>query len=103
MTEHTISGVEPVTDHVHHNSWSANLEKPQHGEQRAAVVRGAIEAVEHTAPGYHVNLVTHGAHGRPDSYLVEVLAEKFGDDIECSYVKQCGCGGHVLRVQVRDR
>jgi len=33
------------------------------------VVEQAIEAVEHTEPGNHVNLVTHGDHGHPSSYL----------------------------------
>ena len=103
MNDHTLTDVEPVTDHVHHNSWSANLEKPIHGERLSAVVTGAIEAVEHTAPGYHVNLVTHGAHGRPESYLGPVLHEEFGDQVDWSYIKQCGCGGHVLRVRVHNR
>jgi putative CGCGG family rSAM target protein len=58
--------VEPVPDHVHDNSWSANLEKPRHAEDRDRVVAGAVEAVEHTAPGNHVNLVTHGDHGHPE-------------------------------------
>ena len=93
MSDHTLSDVEPVTDRVHHNSWSANVENPVHGEHRAAVVVDAVEAVEHTAPGYHVNLVTHGAHGRPESYLGPALREEFGDGVDWSYVEQCGCGG----------
>ncbi|ELZ32489.1 hypothetical protein C474_06697 [Halogeometricum pallidum JCM 14848] len=103
MSDHTRSDVEPVTDRVHHNSWSANLEKPVHGDRRDAIVAGAIEAVEHTAPGYHVNLVTHGAHGRPEEYLGPILGEEFGELVEWSYVEQCGCGGHVLRVHVYER
>ncbi len=27
------------------------------------------EAIEETAAGYHVNLVTHGEHGHPETYL----------------------------------
>ncbi|MDS0300256.1 CGCGG family rSAM-modified RiPP protein [Halogeometricum sp. S1BR25-6] len=103
MGDHTLDGVEPVTDRIHHNSWSANLEKPIHGDRRDAVVAGALEAVEHTAPGYHVNLVTHGAHGRPEEYLGPALREAFGGGVEWSYVEQCGCGGHVLRVRVFER
>jgi putative CGCGG family rSAM target protein len=103
MSDHSVADAAPVTDHVHHNSWSANLEKPVHGERLEAVVEGAVQAVEHTAPGYHVNLVTHGAHGRPDEYLPAVLHEAFGDGVEWAYVEQCGCGGHVLRVRVLDR
>jgi putative CGCGG family rSAM target protein len=91
--------VEPITESVHDNSWSANLEKPHHGEDRALVREQAIEAVEHTAPGNHVNLVTHGDHGHPEEYLYETLADAF-DDVEYEYVEQCGCGGHVTRVHV---
>lgn len=46
---HTRPDIEPVTDQVHHNSWSVNLQKPIHGERRSAVITCAIEAVEHTA------------------------------------------------------
>lgn len=92
---------EPVTDHVHDNSWSANLEKPEHGEDRELVVRQALDAVEHTADGNHVNLVTHENHGHPSEYLFTALENEFGgEDIEWEYVDQCGCGGHVVRVDV---
>ncbi|MBX0295166.1 CGCGG family rSAM-modified RiPP protein [Haloarcula nitratireducens] len=103
MSEHSLPAVEPVTDRVHHNSWSANLERPVHEKRCDAVVTGAIQAVEHTAPGYHVNLVTHGAHGRPESYLGPVLHARFGDSVDWTYVDRCGCGGHVLRVRVEKR
>ncbi|MFC7248432.1 CGCGG family rSAM-modified RiPP protein [Halomicroarcula sp. GCM10025324] len=89
-----------VTDHVHENSWSANLETADHAEDRALVTEGAVDAVAKTAPGHHVNLVTHAAHGHPESYLFPVLDERFGARIEYDYVQQCGCGGHVTRVQV---
>jgi len=56
---------EPITDHVHENSWSANLETPANADNRELLIRQAIEAIEHTQPGYHVNLVTHGDHGHP--------------------------------------
>ncbi|WP_436928943.1 CGCGG family putative rSAM-modified RiPP protein [Halosimplex halobium] len=92
--------VEPVTDRVHDNSWSANLEKPHHAEDRDLVVSQALDAVEHTAPGNHVNLVTHGEHGHPETYLYDVLEEYFGDAIDYEYVEQCGCGGHVVRAHV---
>ncbi|MFB6281622.1 MAG: CGCGG family rSAM-modified RiPP protein [Haloferacaceae archaeon] len=93
-------GADPVTDRVHDNSWSANLERPEHADDEARVVDGAIEAIEHTAPGNHVNLVTHGDHGHPSGYLYPALAERYGDGIEWEYVEQCGCGGHVTRVHV---
>ncbi len=89
-----------MTDHVHENSWSANLEGPEHAEDRDLLVRQAIEAVEHTTAGNHVNLVTHGDHGHPEEYLFEALESAFGDDVDAEYVEQCGCGGHVVRVEV---
>jgi putative CGCGG family rSAM target protein len=92
--------IEPVTERVHDTSWSANLEKPAHGDDEDAVVQGAIEAIEHTAVGNHVNLVTHGDHGHPSGYLYPVLEERFGDAIGYEHVDQCGCGGHVTKVTV---
>ena len=93
-------GVEPVTDRVHDNSWSANLEKPRHADDRVLVVEQAKQAVEHTAGGNHVNLVTHGDHGHPEDYLFEALADAFDESVSWEYVEQCGCGGHVTRVHV---
>jgi putative CGCGG family rSAM target protein len=90
---------EPITDRVHDNSWSANLEKSRHAESRDLVVVQARQAVEHTAGGNHVNLVTHGDHGHPETYLYDALDECF-DDLSWEYVEQCGCGGHVTRVCV---
>ncbi|WP_254768489.1 CGCGG family rSAM-modified RiPP protein [Salinilacihabitans rarus] len=101
MTAAHEDEAEPVTDRTHDNSWSANLEKPRHAGNRALVERQAVEAVEHTAPGNHVNLVTHGDHGHPSTYLYETLADAFGGDADWEYVEQCGCGGHVTRVHVR--
>lgn len=91
-----------ATESVHENSWSANLEGPEHALDRDRVVREAREAVEHTAPGYHVNLVTHGDHGHPESYLYGPLREAFGDAVRLEYVERCGCGGYVTRAHVRD-
>jgi putative CGCGG family rSAM target protein len=91
---------EPVTDHVHDNSWSANLEKPKHGDDRELVLQQAVEAVEQTAEGNHVNLVTHANHGHPSEYLYEELAAQLSGAAEWEYVEQCGCGGHVVRVHV---
>lgn len=92
---------EPVTDRIHDNSWSANLEKPEHGESRELVVQQAIDAVEHTAEGNHVNLVTHETHGHPSEYLFSALGDEFDvADIDWEYIEQCGCGGYVVRVHV---
>ncbi|WP_336037967.1 CGCGG family rSAM-modified RiPP protein [Halobacterium yunchengense] len=100
MSSVSHDDVEAVTDRVHENSWSANLEKPQHADDRDLVVAQAVDAVEHTAPGHHVNLVTHGDHGHPERYLYEELESAVGDDADWEYVEQCGCGGHVTRVHV---
>jgi putative CGCGG family rSAM target protein len=96
---HDHDAVDPITDRTHDTSWSANLEQPRHAEDRELVVSQALEAVDHTAPGYHVNLVTHGNHGHPSEYLYKSL-----DDAEAvadyEYIQQCGCGGHVTRVHL---
>ncbi|WP_251343623.1 CGCGG family rSAM-modified RiPP protein [Haloplanus halophilus] len=86
-------------DAVHETSWSANLEGPEHAADRDLVVEEALAAVERTAPGNHVNLVTHGDHGHPSGYLYPELRDAF-DDVTVEYVDQCGCGGHVTRVNV---
>jgi putative CGCGG family rSAM target protein len=93
-------GAEPVTDRVHENSWSANLEGPGHAADRDLLVRQAIDAVEHTAAGNRVNLVAHGDHGHPEKYLSGALESAFGDAVDIEYVEQCGCGGHVVRGHV---
>jgi putative CGCGG family rSAM target protein len=94
--------VEPVTESTHDNSWSANLEKPHHAEERELVVAQARDAVDHTVAGNHVNLVTHGDHGHPETYLYDELDAGDGEDVDYEYVEQCGCGGHVTRVHVQD-
>lgn len=101
MTAMSHGEIEPITDHVHHNSWSANLEKPHHADDQDLVVAQGLDAVRHTASGHHVNLVTHGNHGHPSEFLFEALAGEFDDDIEWKYIKQCGCGGHVTRIYIR--
>lgn len=89
--------VEPVTDSVHEGSWSANLERDQYADDAELVVAHARDAIDYTEAGHHVNLVTHAAHGHPESYLYDVLDEF---DVDYEYVDQCGCGGHVVRVHV---
>jgi len=51
-----------------------------------------------TTAGNHVNLVTHGDLGHPEEFLYDAIEREYGLDPE--YVEQCGCGGHVTRVQV---
>ncbi len=92
---------QPVTDRMHDNSWSANLEKPKYAEHVDLAIRDAIDAVEHTAPGNHVNLVTHADLGHPETYLYDALTDEYETgEIEWEYIDQCGCGGHVTRVYV---
>ncbi|MEF8852954.1 MAG: CGCGG family rSAM-modified RiPP protein [Haloarculaceae archaeon] len=98
--EESHDAPQPITEEVHDNSWSANLEKPQHADDRDLVVAQAIEAVEHTTSGNHVNLVTHGDQGHPSKYLFEAVQGAVDADLTVSYVDQCGCGGHVTRVHV---
>lgn len=99
---HGHDEAEPITDRMHETSWSANLEKPDHAADIDLVVTQAIDAIEHTASGQHVNLVTHSNHGHPSGYLYDALREMAAThDLEWEYVKQCGCGGHVTRVHVR--
>lgn len=94
--------VEPVTRRVHETSWSATLERAVHADDRDLVVAQAVDAVEATVPGHHVNLVTHGAHGRPESYLWDELEARLaGRRVDLEYVDRCGCGGHVTRAHVR--
>jgi putative CGCGG family rSAM target protein len=86
-------------DRDHDASWSANLERERHAD-REQLLADAVTAVERTAPGHHVNLVTHGDHGHPSSYLFDRLAEAFGDEVRTEFVERCGCGGYVTRVHV---
>lgn len=90
-----------VTERVHETSWSVNLEMPRHADSVDRILDDAIEAIEHTASGTHVNLVTHGSHGHPSTYLYEQLEEAFdAREVMWEYVDQCGCGGYVTRVHV---
>jgi putative CGCGG family rSAM target protein len=89
---------EPITDEVHDNSWSANLEKPQYADDAELAVRDALVAIDHTTAGNHVNLVTHGDLGHPEEFLYDAIEREY--DLDPEYVEQCGCGGHVTRVQV---
>lgn len=85
-------------EEFHETSWSATLEEPRHADDPDAVRDEALDAVERTAAGVHVNLVTHGDLGHPEEYLYPALAERFGGDAEWEFVDRCGCGGYVTRV-----
>ncbi len=90
---------DPITEELHHNSWSANLEKPRYADDVELAIRDGLTAIDHTAPGHHVNLVTHGELGHPEGFLYDAIEREY-DDLDWEYVEQCGCGGHVSRVHV---
>ncbi|MFC7098919.1 CGCGG family rSAM-modified RiPP protein [Halobaculum marinum] len=104
MTANTdaATGADPHTDsdddERHDTSWSAKLEEPRHADDEALVCEEAIDAVERTTVGVHVNLVTHGDLGHPETYLYPALSDRFGDDVDWTFVDRCGCGGYVTRV-----
>jgi len=82
-------------------TWSVNLETDEHADNRPLVVGEALRAVEQTAPGYFVNLVTHANHGHPSGYLHDAVRDEF-DDVRAEYVERCGCGGYVTRIHVKE-
>lgn len=79
-------------------NWSISLENEEYVDDIDALVNEAISAVETTAIGFYVNIVTPGVFGNPEIYLTEVFQRLFSDSITMNYIDQCGCGGHVLRV-----
>jgi putative CGCGG family rSAM target protein len=99
QTPNANGNVDTDADGEHPGSWSANLEEDRHADDAERVVEEALDAVRATRTGYHVNLVTHGAHGHPEEYLYEPL-ESMDRAAEIEYVERCGCGGHVTRVHV---
>ncbi|WP_196237918.1 CGCGG family putative rSAM-modified RiPP protein [Calidifontibacillus erzurumensis] len=83
---------------VIHQDWSVDLEHNEYEYDKNLIIVDGIKAVEETAPGYYVNLVTASNFGNPDEYLTPLLIERFGKTIETKFIDQCGCGGYVLRV-----
>ena len=86
------------SDQLVKTNWSIALEHEEYDENRELVIQDALQAVERTASGYSVNLVTPAVWGNPEQYLTPVLKEKFGQQFTVKFVDQCGCGGYVLRV-----
>ncbi len=80
------------------NNWSVSFEMEEYENDQALLIEEAGNAVETTAKGYYVNLVTPAGLGHPDLFLRDALDERFGDTIEMKFIDQCGCGGYVLRV-----
>jgi len=89
---------EPITDEVHDNSWSANLEEPKYADDAELAVRDALAAIDRTTADNHVNLVTHGELSHPEAFLYEPIEREY--DLVPEYVEQCGGGSHVTRVRV---
>lgn len=100
MAGPAYENVESVTDRLHYEPWAAPLDERPYADDRRLVVAGAIDAVEHTAPGTHVNLVTPEDQGPPAAFLFEALSERFEATVDLRFVGQCGCGGYVTRVCV---
>jgi len=84
------------------NDWSMNLEDTYYEENPAELLQSAVEAVQTTAPGYYVNLVTPGSFGMPEESLIPKLIHRFQEENipvkDIHYISECGCGGHVTRV-----
>ncbi|NMD71647.1 CGCGG family rSAM-modified RiPP protein [Bacillus sp. DNRA2] len=79
-------------------NWSISLEHDEYEGNLELVIKEALGAVEKTASGCYVNLVTPEGFGQPDLFLSEPLISIFGNTIEWKFIDQCGCGGYVLRV-----
>ncbi|WP_418280258.1 CGCGG family rSAM-modified RiPP protein [Halorubrum sp. DTA98] len=95
----TTAGERPAfLDAEHAGSWSANLELDQYADDRERLVDHALVAVDRTAAGHHVNLVTHPNHGNPEEYLRKPIRDSHSE-ATTELVDQCGCGGYVYRVE----
>lgn len=92
-----ISDVGPRASGWKEQDWGAAIVPLN---EDALLVHQALSAIEHTAPGNHVNLVTHAGHGRPADSLYDALESAVRDGVEWESLEQCGCGGHVARVYV---
>jgi hypothetical protein len=70
-------------------SWSLDLEDEEYVTDKNRLLQDAKSAVEITAPGKHVNLVTPASHGEPVQ-LIQQLKKEYGNKIKAEYVDQCG-------------
>lgn len=78
--------------------WSIDLEHGEYETNVELIIRDGVEAIEKTAVGHFVNLVTPNGFGDPIEYFSQVLILQFSDRIRFKLIDQCGCGGYVLRV-----
>ncbi|WP_226013489.1 CGCGG family rSAM-modified RiPP protein [Halomicrobium salinisoli] len=99
MTSSAYAGREPVTRAAHDRPWAADLETEAHAADRRLTVHEAIDAVEQTRAGRHVDLVTHERHGHPSTYLYRPV-RAVDRRVELSDEGRCSCGGYVTRVRV---
>lgn len=79
-------------------NWSISLEHEEYEHNQHLIIKDAIEAVQQTAKGFYVNVVTPAVFGDPNLYLTTELQNLFGNSIDTKFIDQCGCGGYVLRV-----
>jgi putative CGCGG family rSAM target protein len=91
-------GREPVTRRVHEQPWIADLETPAHAADRELVVAEAIDAIEQTATGTRIEILTHQNHGHPSEYLYSRL-DRF-EGVEISHAGRCDCDGYATAVVV---
>ena len=78
--------------------WSIDLEHDEYEFNKNLIIEDGISAVEQTAPGYYVNLVTSKNFGNPELYVTPQLVDMFEAGVKTKFIDQCGCGGYVLRV-----
>lgn len=94
---------EPITDEIHDNSWSANLEKPQYADDAELAVRDALVAIDHTTAGNHVNLVTHGDLGHPEEFLYDAIERSTASTLSTSSSAAAAVTSLACRWPNRDR
>lgn len=78
--------------------WTKDLEHDEYEQDIDLIIKDALAAVEETAIGCYVNLVTASTFGNPEDYLQPLLEELYPEKIKVKFIDQCGCGGYVLRV-----
>ncbi|AZU61139.1 CGCGG family rSAM-modified RiPP protein [Neobacillus mesonae] len=78
--------------------WTKDLEHDEYEQDIDLIIKDALTAVEETAAGCYVNLVTASAFGSPEDYLQPLLEGLFPNKLRVKFIDQCGCGGYVLRV-----
>ncbi len=82
--------------------WSLNLEDEAFVDNPQELIEEAVKAVEITAAGHYVNLVTPAGTGHPEQGLlgeIKQAIDRAGVAYQqIVYVDECGCGGFVTRV-----